>query len=251
MVGQREENWGKVKKFREGQKEQTLDDLSFVFIDTVKKLKPRVAIMEYVEGLLLGNAWDYVIKIYDEFKKAGYKLEHWLLKGEQMGVPQKRHRVFFIAIRNDLGIDPRDLDMTFNYEPITYGEIKSGAGVKLNCNTKDYEILCKAKYPDKDIAEIYERLGEKRRRYSAKLCWEENVLPTIVAKLFHYRVMEKERISAEDIIHAQTFPEDYYFGDSPKLKTIEYICGMSVPPIMIKRIVQKLIEQNVFSYKGV
>ena len=31
MTGKREETWGKEKKFREGQKSQTLDDLSFIF----------------------------------------------------------------------------------------------------------------------------------------------------------------------------------------------------------------------------
>ena len=35
MAGQREDSWGKKKKFREGQAEQTLDDLSFIFIETV------------------------------------------------------------------------------------------------------------------------------------------------------------------------------------------------------------------------
>ena len=39
MSGLREKTWGKLKKFREGQKEQTLDDLSFVFIETVNKCK--------------------------------------------------------------------------------------------------------------------------------------------------------------------------------------------------------------------
>src|SRR5574344_1291115 len=64
MAGEREESWGKKKKFREGQKEQTLDDLSFVFIDTVRKLKPKTVIMENVEGLLLGEAFEYVRNIY-------------------------------------------------------------------------------------------------------------------------------------------------------------------------------------------
>ncbi len=102
MAGDREESWGKKKKFREGQAEQTLDDLSFVFIDTVRKLKPKTVIMENVEGLLLGEAWSYVQRIYKEFAEAGYQLGHWLLKGENMGIPQTRHRVFFIAIRNDI-----------------------------------------------------------------------------------------------------------------------------------------------------
>lgn len=114
MAGKREESWGKKKKFAEGQKEQTLDDLSFVFIDTVRKLKPKVVIMDNVEGLILGEAFSYVQRIYSEFKDAGYFVHHWLLKWEYMGVPQTRHRVFFVAVRADMEIDPSWLNMTFN-----------------------------------------------------------------------------------------------------------------------------------------
>ena len=45
---EREDGWGVEKKFREGQKEQTLDDLFFVSIESVKKFKPKVAIFENV-----------------------------------------------------------------------------------------------------------------------------------------------------------------------------------------------------------
>lgn len=245
MVGQREKNWGKEKKFREGQAAQTLDDLSFVFIETAKKLQPKVVIMENVEGLLLGNAWDYVQRIYADFKGAGYSCNHWLLKGETMGVPQMRHRVFFVAVRNDLKTNINRVDMRFNYEPITYGEIKRGKGEEISHKTEDYKMLTLATHNDKTIADVYGRLGEKERRYSAAVCWEENVLPTIVAKLFHYRGTEKTRISREDVIHAQTFPEDYNFMDKSR-RDYEYVCGMSVPPLMIKRIVLRLIEQGVF-----
>lgn len=250
MAGQREESWGKKKKFREGQKEQTLDDLSFVFIETVKKLKPRVVIMENVEGLILGEAFNYVQKIYKKFDESGYRVHHWLMKGEKMGIPQMRHRVFFIACRKDMKIDPQNIDMSFNYEQITYGEIKEGEGIKLNPRTKDYQILSKAQRGDGNLANVYERLGEKPRRFSARICWEDKVLSTILAQIFHYRPEEKERISTQDVIHAQTFPEDYDFQSKGYLD-IEYICGMSVPPVMMKRIIQRLIEEGVFSYKGV
>ena len=102
MAGEREKSWGKKKKFREGQAEQTLDDLSFIFIDTVAKLRPKCVIMENVEGLIKGEAWSYVQRIYKQFGEIGYEVGHWLLKGEQMGVPQTRHRVFFIALRGDV-----------------------------------------------------------------------------------------------------------------------------------------------------
>lgn len=95
MAGEREASWGKKKKFREGQAEQTLDDLSFVFIETVAKLKPKCVVMENVEGLLLGEAWGYVKRIYRHFADIGYQVKHYLCKGEYMGIPQSRHRVFF------------------------------------------------------------------------------------------------------------------------------------------------------------
>lgn len=62
------------------------------------------------------------------------------------------------------------------------------------------------------------------------------------------RGTEKTRISVEDIIHSQTFPEDYMFNERT-FKEVVYTCGMSVPPIMIKRIVTRLIESGVFDYK--
>lgn len=250
MAGDREESWGKKKKFREGQKEQTLDDLSFVFIETVKKLSPRIVIMENVEGLILGEAFQYVQKIYKQLEDAGYIVHHWLMKGELMGIPQTRHRVFFIACKKETGIDPGRINMSFNYEPIKYGEIKEGNGNPINSNTKDYQMLCKAIPEDSNLADVYVRLGEKPRRFSARICWDERVLPTIVGKLFHYRPAEKERISPIDVIHAQTFPEDYDFLSNSYLD-IDYICGMSVRPVMMKRIIMRLIEEGVFKYKGV
>jgi len=102
MAGSREADWGKEKKFREGQAEQVLDTLFFDFIDLAKKLQPKVVIAENVKGLLLGEARAYVSKIYDAFDAAGYIVQHWLLDASTMGVPQKRERVFFVAMRKDL-----------------------------------------------------------------------------------------------------------------------------------------------------
>ena len=239
MAGQREESWGKKKKFREGQKEQTLDDLSFVFIDTVKKLQPKTVIMENVEGLLLGEAFEYVRNIYTQMRAAGYRMHHWLLKGENMGVPQKRHRVFFVAVRNDLNIDPRELDMTFNYEPILFGQVKEGIGKPAAC----YELLCKAKPGDKCIADILIREEGRNSRFNEMIVFDDDVAPTIHTHGF-YRGNEKTKFSIEDYRNCQTFPADYDFSN----QTASYICGMSVPPIMIKRIVTRLIEQGVYDY---
>lgn len=247
MAGQREESWGKKKKFREGQKEQTLDDLSFVFIETVRKLHPKVVIMENVEGLLLGEAWSYVQEIYRQFKEAGYALHHWLLKGEKMGVPQTRHRVFFVAIRSDLWIDPAEIDMTFDYEPVTYGEIKDGFGRPLRPGQKFYEIAKQAIDSDKSIADTRIRLGEKGSAFQTLYIRNNMVVPTQRAKPDLIDIDGLSYVSNEVLRNSQTFPQDYNFGSFTSTN-VGYICGMSVPPVMMKRVVQRLIEQGVFDY---
>ena len=56
MAGNRENDWGKEKIFREGQELQVLDTLFFDFIDLAKELQPKVVVAENVKGLLLGEA---------------------------------------------------------------------------------------------------------------------------------------------------------------------------------------------------
>ena len=246
MAGLREEAWGVEKKFREGQKAQTLDDLLFVFIETVSKLKPKVAIMENVEGLMLGNAWSYVQRIYKEFEKIGYQVKHWLLKGEQMGVPQKRHRVFFVATRLDF--DLNKIDMVFNYEPITYGMIKEGALKPLGRDTHFYELAAQAKDDEHDIAETRVRLGEKRSAFQTKYIRDHEVMPTKRSKPDIIDLKELAYVSKETVRNSQTFPSDFDFSPNT-YSNIGYICGMSVPPIMIKRLVNRLIKSGLFDYK--
>ena len=250
MAGEREESWGKKKKFREGQAEQTLDDLSFIFIETVNKLKPKVMIMENVEGLIKGEAWSYVQKIYKQLNEIGYRVKHWLLKGEYMGVPQTRHRVFFIAVRNDIEFDLQRCDMSFDYEPIIYGEIKDGVGFPLGKETKIYEMLGLSNDNDKRLSDTFVRLGEKEKWFNLRILWDKNIVQTIAASGDIFRGKEKTYASAEDMINAQTFPQDYYFKNR-SYQNVKYICGMSVPPIMIKRIVNRLIESGLFDYKNI
>jgi DNA (cytosine-5)-methyltransferase 1 len=245
MAGSREESWGKKKKFREGQAEQTLDDLSFVFIDTVAKLKPKVMIMENVEGLLLGEAWTYVQRIYKQLKKIGYTVRHWLCKGENMGVPQKRHRVFFIALRSDVDFNLEYLDMSFSYEPITYGEIKEGEGHLIGRNTKYYYFASKAEPGDKSIADTRIRLGDKGSAFQTYYIRENEIMPTLRSKPDVIDLKNITYISWQTIRNSQTFPIDYDFSPNTE-GNVGYICGMSVPPVMIKRIVTRLIESGLF-----
>lgn len=244
MAGQREKNWGKEKKFREGQKKQTLDDLLFVFIDTVAKLKPKVVVMENVEGLLVGNATKYVREVCKRFNKIGYKCIFKLLCGEHMGVPQTRHRVFFIATRLDF--DLLSLDLKFNYAPVLYKDIRTGDGEEVSKDSRTMQLLNDYRDGEKCLEDAYKRLTGKTGWFQAYVLNGDDMMPTIrAATVDIFRRESKRRIDQEDIINAQTFPQDFNFLN----QKVGYICGMSVPPLMIKRIVNRLIESGIFGCK--
>jgi DNA (cytosine-5)-methyltransferase 1 len=161
MAGNREKDWGKEKKFREGQELQVLDTLFFDFIDLAKELKPKIVVAENVKGLLLGDAKQYVRKIYTEFDKAGYYVQHWLLDASKMGVPQRRERVFFIALRKDLAApfmfqkdmftEVPKLELEFNEKEIFFENIKENYNDR-NLSKKCREIWELRKQGDLDMS---------------------------------------------------------------------------------------------------
>jgi len=102
MAGSREDSWGKDKHFREGQAKQVLSDLFFDYLDLVEKLRPKVAIAENVKGMILGNAKGYTKLVMQRFKDIGYRPQLFLVNAADCGVPQRRERVFFCALRDDI-----------------------------------------------------------------------------------------------------------------------------------------------------
>jgi DNA (cytosine-5)-methyltransferase 1 len=101
-AGSREKSWGKDKHFREGQAKQVLSDLFFDYLDLVERLKPKVAIAENVKGMILGNAKGYTKMVMSRFREIGYRPQLFLVNAADCGVPQRRERVFFVAIRDDI-----------------------------------------------------------------------------------------------------------------------------------------------------
>lgn len=119
-----------------------------------------------------------------------------------------------------------ELDMSFNYAPIKYREIKSGSGRPIGKDSQRYQALCEALPTDKAISDIYLRKGERLRCFTDKIVWDDEVLITLTAQCTVMRGEEKEYISNQDVISASTFPQDYNFGTMD----CKYVCGMSVPP---------------------
>lgn len=249
MAGSREDAWGKMKHFREGQEEQVLDTLFFDFIELAKKLKPKVVVAENVKGLLLGDAKDYVRRIYEGFDDAGYYCQHWVFDAQNMGVPQRRERVFFVCLRKDLAEPflervslfeeaPR-IKLEFNEPIIPFKEVADGLGDGVD-SPKMRQCWEKRQFGDSDLSGANEREFGKKAMFNNQYVYLDKVCPTLAARkdcLIRFDI--PKYTSKSEVCCISSFPQDYNFcGQSP-----HYVCGMSVPPVMMAQVANQIWEQ--------
>jgi len=251
MAGNREKDWGKEKVFREGQAEQVLDTLFFDFIDLAKELQPKVVVAENVKGLLMGEAKAYVRKIYEEFDKAGYYCQHFLLDASKMGVPQRRERVFFICLRKDLAkpflhfadifTEIPKIEMVFNEKKIPFKNFKQKNNNEYPISEFYNTLWVKRKEGDASFANINGReRGKENTGFGTNFLYEKNVCGTLTTKKDCYCLFNEPRYTSDfESKCIQSFPQDYNFN---KLNE-QYLIGMSVPPVMVANIATEIYNQ--------
>jgi DNA (cytosine-5)-methyltransferase 1 len=249
MAGAREDSWGVEKKFREGQSEQILDTLFFDFIDLAAKLKPKIVVAENVKGLLLGEAKSYVLRILESFDKAGYCVNYFLLNSSTMGVPQKRERVFFLALRKDIAepflesvdmftISPK-INLTFNEKEIPWVQIIDENDNQCNLSNLVSELWEKRINGDVDISDISRRERNKLSMFNSKFLYKDKVANTITGKDSCVLFDKKRTRNKQELCDCGTYPHDYNFLTNKP----EYLIGMSVPPVMTAQIASRIYEQ--------
>ena len=67
-----------------------------IFLDAVNRIRPKIAIIENVRGLLFRNK-DYLRQAVSELEQFGYRVDVRLLQASDYGVPQRRERVIVVA----------------------------------------------------------------------------------------------------------------------------------------------------------
>ena len=136
-----------------------------------------------------------------------------------------------------------EIDMAFNYTPVLLKDIDPQPQFK---RIKKAEIAKQSLPGEKSLCETMKRLHGRETYFSEKIVNEGLVAPTLTANGGELWVRNTGScLTSQDFIKMQTFPQDYDF----KGENVRYICGMSVPPVMIKRITQKLIENKILTIK--
>jgi len=241
---------------------QVVDDLIFEGIKLVKEIKPKVVIIENVKNMLAKKNKPYVDKATELLNDLGYQVRYDVIRGIDIGLPQKRERLFITAVRNDLNVDVNDIDFSANEPLIPVKDIKFTDRPK-PLTPKLRELVPYYQNGDLDCGKINERHFGKRANFSYNFIRPTDAINTLTTKARSSTVVENgvnplgEIIECRDgvtrtfipltpqqEIQAQSFPLDYDFQGLNHL----YAVGMAVPPLMMA-FVAKRISDVVFPDK--
>ena len=215
-------------------------------IEVLRQFKPQWFIAENVSGIRSAGSNDFQI-ILSDMRDSGYRLNVNLYKAEEYGIPQTRHRVIIVGIREDLPVeyhvpDPKAYCTTFT----TAGEALSG--IPADAPNNDIRKLSKKvtrrlSYikPGENIWQAEERLGDElpeelrintKTRISQiyrKLDPNKPAYTVTAAGgggTFMYHWTDRELTNRERA-RIQTFPDDYMFIG--KYSSVRKQIGMAVP----------------------
>lgn len=215
-------------------------------IEVLKKYKPKWFVAENVSGIRSAGSGDFQV-ILDDMKSAGYKLTTNLYKAEQYGVPQTRHRVIIVGIREDIPVEFHVPD------PAQYAKCDVSAGTALSGIptgapnnvprklTKDVVRRLSYILPGENVWQAEERLGSEfpddlRINTKTKISQIYRKLDpnkpayTVTAAggggTFMYHWTDRELTNRERA-RIQTFPDDYEFVGN--YSSVRKQIGMAVP----------------------
>jgi len=215
------------------------------YVRLLKELKPKVFVMENVSGLVKGKMKPVFVEILTALKGCGYQVKARLMDAEYYGVPQRRKRVIFIGVCDDLGISPSHPNPQSS--PINLRQALKDLSTPLEVlrpkgKALDLATCLKA---GQDGSELRASLGGSARDYSLeRLAWHK-VAPTICKTirpgqcgLLHPD--ENRFLSTPELKRIASFPDDYQFVGSLEEQWARI--GNSVPPFLMKAIASHINE---------
>lgn len=214
-------------------------------VNVLKMYHPQWFLAENVGGLASANEGSAFRVILRDLKEAGYRVYPHLYKFEQYGVPQSRHRIIIVGIREDLPfqyLPPSpakysDVDNTcktaIEVPPISanaYNNEKTKQSAIVterltyirpgqNAFTADLPEHLQLKVKGAKISQIYKRLDPQKPAYTVTGSGGGGT------HIYHYA--EPRALTNRERARLQTFPDTYEFMGSKE--SVRKQIGMAVP----------------------
>ena len=227
-------------------------------VKVLKKYRPQWCLAENVGGLKSANEGKAFKKILEDLKESGYRIYPNLYKFEEYGVPQARHRMIIVGIRDDLPYEfkipstapykncdvtcktaievPPIADDAFNNEltkqSATVVERLQHINPGENAFTANLPDHLKLKVKGAKISQIYKRLDPEKPAYTVTGSGGGGT------HIYHYS--EYRALTNRERARLQTFPDDYVFEGSKE--SVRKQIGMAVPPRGAKVIFEAILK---------
>ena len=216
------------------------------YVEVVKRVKPIIFVAENVNGLLT-MAGNPIQKIMDDFAAVGYEVKYQLIKCEDFGIPQTRHRVIIMGIRLDCRYKLKD-----DWNIITEN--------KKNCAIKNYFMHLEEPDKSTDMAQqAYSKAAKLDKGQGQTEIKIDGFCPTMRAE--HHGNIEfrringgknneghlpERRLSVREAALIQTFPPNCILTEGKPSSMAYKPIGNAVPPLLgyiIARKVQQILQQ--------
>lgn len=226
-------------------------------LPVLETFRPKAFVAENVGGIQSANEGKAFTKILSDLEDCGYRLTPHLYRFERYGVPQTRHRVIVVGIRNDLDLEFRVPAETHPYEYVScrsaiedppiaaevanqeltkqsqnvisrLREIKPGE----NAWTANLSDELKLNVKGAKLSQIYKRLHPDQPAYT--------ITGSGGGGTHVYHWQEPRALTNRERARLQTFPDDFEFVGSKE--SVRRQIGMAVPPLGAKVIFEALIK---------
>jgi DNA (cytosine-5)-methyltransferase 1 len=242
------------------------NELYMRMIRFVELFKPRIVLVENVRGVV-NNKQKVVPRANAFLKELGYAVDHGVVKGPHIGIPQTRARHFTVAIRE------QSANVEFEqFSQPTVGQSRSVGWVIDDLQNKNPPSDALFYHPPKATKVNQDRMNwffegaEGEERYNlpnhlrpkcqqgdhtypavyGRMNWDDPA-PTLTTgfgcngrgRFTHPR--EARVLSPHEAARVQTFPDFFDFTMINKRTDMHDLIGNAVPPLMAKHILSKLI----------
>lgn len=214
-------------------------------VKALKMFRPMWFLAENVGGLKNANDGKAFTKIISELRDAGYTVVPHLYKFEEYGVPQARHRIIIVGIRNDIDVVYRvpstkpylNIDNTCRTaieDPPIPEDAPNNERTKQspqvverlqhilpgqNAFTADLPDHLKLNISGAKISQIYKRLDPDKPSYTVTGSGGGGT------HIYHWK--EDRALTNRERARLQTFPDTYIFTGSKE--SVRRQIGMAVP----------------------
>lgn len=183
--------------------------------------RPMIVVGENVINLERMNKGEVIKTIVSDLCAPGYKVDVWKMYAPDYGIPQRRTRLFFICVRNDLAGFPTKPNAEFVN---SHRSVEWAIGDLINIT--DETVPNQSQYFAASRARKGNGQGdENNRRNSPAYTIRANPKSRVQ---FHYEL--NRRLTVRECARIQTFPDDFIFGHA-KTASISQI-GNAVPPVL-------------------